>query len=239
MRCVLVSCCGIPASGKTTFCRSVTDSATSGSPVSRKNAGIVNTAFAQPPPPSLDTEGVTSSASSAIARTCPSRDVPCVGVSHVCFDDHIDRARRRRTAPGNPEYEMGVRCFDGRKTHDGGGRISDCSSEGGPNRAQRTIFRDRGRDGAEWWHEGRRDAMTELEALAVGTESVRPSSTSVAMAKGTNATGVEAPAGVQNACCELDGGPQESIPLHVVLADDNMHFRSMRHEVLRLARKRE
>lgn len=46
--------------------------------------------------------------------------------------------------------------------------------------------------------------------------------------------------GRQKGCGEEgDGRCEKRSMLHVVLVDDNMHFRSMRHEILRLARERE
>lgn len=67
-------------------------------------------------------------------------------------------------------------------------------------------------DQALWWHEGRQRALAAVEALAA----------------------MERLPGEQE---ESHGGAEKA--LHIVLADDNMHFRSMRHEILRLARVRE
>lgn len=81
MRCVLVSCCGLPAAGKTTFCRSVVSESTTTSAVTR-------------------TSSTAAAANSQFQNGAIGEGGAKIQVSHVCFDEHIDRARQRRRRRG-------------------------------------------------------------------------------------------------------------------------------------------
>ena len=81
-------------------------------------------------------------------------------------------------------------------------------------------------DTARWWHAGRRDAIGEIEALLAASRSRAVNSPP---SPGPTA---EAVASVG----DRRSGHDETVT-DVVIADDNMHFRSMRHEVFCLARK--
>lgn len=325
MRCVLVSCCGLPAAGKTTFCRTVFSDTTDTSAVS------------------------TTSTAAAAAKSQWKNGVIRQGgaqirVSHVCFDEHIDRARQRRRRRGEntlssgqededeKERTDGVQDFnDYRRTSDDrddgtdkqqkdGNSVSDADMIHAPHRcegdsiethretakAQRAGLPEPaaasesiGKDGARWWHEGRRSALAEIEAFAaqvqaevipptcealpVITSSSMTASTVALAAKLSGSSRKEEPMAINPAFTTIPASsvtlkqtgdsdssteatrrevassaaavaiaeeiiavsakrqeghfPKEESTIHVVLADDNMHFRSMRHEVFRLARK--
>lgn len=216
MTCVLVSCCGLPAAGKTSFCRTFTDSAA--------YSGTIRT-------------------SSTLLAGFP------VIVSHVCFDDHIslahERSRRlsRETAAtrakavkiGSPSHESNrARPSDAQQ---GADIESVLRSEGSNGIIERTP---REGDGPSWWHEGRRDAMAVVASLAARYSASRTAVTGQRVGHG----GQEIEVGVATVPEEGDGrgdnrrarSNEKRQVLHVVLVDDNMHFRSMRHEVQRLAR---
>lgn len=319
MRCVLVSCCGLPAAGKTTFCRSVVAEASS-------------TASSAPPVAdhrSREDPVITGG--------------PRVRVSHVCFDEHIARARlqcepcssdddnkpapnsvrplrgvhpvakvpQERRGVGEEESEIGDsrgddRDSSGARDARNGLRTAPTVSRNGETAAvvsttygvgvggrgvsstccaietprvtesartpQESGDLKGGEHGARWWHEGRRAAVAEVEALATTPQGrgASPATTSsgsehqiragealfsVTSPPATTSTAsvTEAEAGerkidMEEIVTHPEGdsfAPEEgssctgaSSGIHVVLADDNMHFRSMRHEVWRLARKR-
>lgn len=200
MRCVLVSCCGLPAAGKTTFCRSVATD-----PVAMPTTASSRAPSAATAPPGAQMEELGANVEADILVQ--------VRVSHVCFDEYIDRAHNSRESNSpsgtraNPDPVLGD---------------SDESTD--PNQAAEMAPRTENAavsgDGARLWHEGRRAALAEVEALASAqdedTSAVKPRSGD----RRKNALAPEAPAAV-----------------HVVLVDDNMHFRTMRREVFSLARR--
>ncbi|CAN0066865.1 unnamed protein product [Scytosiphon promiscuus] len=314
MRCVLVSCCGLPAAGKTTFCRSLVADASA------------TTSFAASP------------ADARLPRDSVTEGGAQVRVSHVCFDEYIDRARLRAElgssdykkpqTPGPHPSRTGLLCPRGKTPRErrGTGKIGSergdsrgCDRGSGDERDSRNGLRAvspvcRNRDtevvvsatqgvsadgsstrcaiaksqasesaraasleGGEhgagwWWHEGRRAAMAEIEALAAalqvrggspattgsGSEcqsrQAQAPSPSTLTKKTVSTASEERGEAVERVFCAEEvamhhpaGDPVApgdrlsragaSSGVHVVLADDNMHFRSMRHEVWRLARK--
>ena len=235
---MLVSCCGIPASGKTTFCRSIVHCAAFDRPDDRPESGICLKR------PSTDA-----------AMTKMNREGrTCIRVSHVCFDEHIDLARRRRSARSRAPEAGEEGRGHGAVRLDGENRESEDREQAGSETAVNAAFStenmdgnalvgegrrssafQNGEGGAGYWHEGRREAMAEVEALAAGTRVTKPSS-----ADTTRRAGIDMPDGHGGAKVnQVQGqeGDRRDASLHVVLADDNMHFRSMRHDVLCLARK--
>lgn len=324
MRYVLVSCCGLPAAGKTTFCRSVVSDSTA-------------------------TSAVTRSSTTAAAADSQLKHPPQIRVSHVCFDEHIDRARQQRrgsSSENSPssnthqkqqqeeeeqdeeENEDGQERNNYRQGSDNERDVTERSCKHansaadidtiGTTHEDDSIEAPRvtettqcaglpeaaatseggGKDGARWWHEGRRAALAEIEDLAaqMQAETITPackaapvitasSMTTNAVASAAKRRGssrkeqpihrainsaftttptssaetggsvdsAEIPRhGVANSAAamavaeammgfsaerqEIFFSAEEST-IHLVLADDNMHFRSMRHEVFRLARK--
>lgn len=293
MPCVLVSCCGLPAAGKTTFCRSIINGYTASCPVpsSPKASTHVSDDFVTSPiPDSVDPsnefvtpelilpagEGKGSTGKVADAntpqklrlrghtsktKTLRLKDQPLViQVSHVCFDEHIDRAcrhyrHRHRNRPSGTngasqqEEEEGERVPGG----DEGGQVDSVSIE--EHRSVEEISEtyryavkhgcellDGGESYAEWWHEGRRGAMAKVEALAAAAAATRTtpdplSNFSLAELKSALEEGTYFQA-AEERDTQIQGGEgqQTNTLMQVVLVDDNMHFRSMRHEVLRIAR---
>lgn len=157
-----------------------------------------------------------------------------VKISHVCYDEYIDAARQRVSrARLKNGLSLGDEEKDERKgdTEDTREELSctvdATTSEDSHDTNKSSLATEsvagRTDDGADWWHEGRRDAMAMIEALAAGRRTPAAINT-----RSTFDFVVEGERGV-------DGEEEEAL-LHVVLADDNMHFRSMRHEVLRVAR---
>ncbi|CAM9231716.1 unnamed protein product [Ectocarpus fasciculatus] len=299
MRCVLVSCCGLPAAGKTTFCRSIVASSTF------------------PTPGATDTATDTRVEQDIFGCGPIINGGSQIWVSHVCFDEHIDSARRRwqrshssndskpssnaqmcsHLSPGNevkPEKkdegegieprekaglnlgrQVGTDERDARKeptTHplmnDARGEKaveSQGSTETTPHRALPEVAggSKSSEDGARWWHDGRRAAMAELEALAKGLKSGARAGAETAVTSGGTVSSAcatlpatlsaemregfidrarrstqEASTSADSPSARTETSPwTELSTVHVVLADDNMHFRSMRHEVFRLARK--
>lgn len=301
MRCVLVSCCGLPAAGKTTFCLSIAAGSTFATP------GATDTA--------TDTrvERDNSGCGPII------NGGPQIWVSHVCFDEYINSARRRRRqrsrssndnkpssnaqmcshlSPGsdvqrdkkdqgggvesrekarlNLDRQAGADERDTRKesatyplAHGGKGKHAVESQRATETTSHWPLPEpaggsEGGEDGARWWHDGRRAAMAELEALAKGAESGgRAGAETAVNSDGTASSSCAMlPAmlspetrtgfidrarlskkGAITSSANSPPKPTETSPwtevstVHVVLADDNMHFRSMRHEVFRLARK--
>lgn len=332
MRCVLVSCCGLPAAGKTTFCRSVVSKSTTTSAVTKTSA-------------------TAAAADSHLKNDAVGEKGPQIRVSHVCFDEHIDRARQRQrrrcegTASssihqqqqkqeeeqGEEESEFGQERRDYRrgggerdggtdKRHTYGKSTGDTDMIGATHRseddsieaprvtdtAQCAGLREAasspegsGKDGARWWHEGRRAALAEIEHFAAQaqematpsckappvntassmtvstvplaskrrgtsrkkepihkgvcpTSTVSPASTVASAETGCSVDSTEEPrheladsaAAIAMAEAMMAVSPErqnnylseEKSAIHLVLADDNMHFRSMRHEVFRLAR---
>ncbi|CAM9181982.1 unnamed protein product [Ectocarpus sp. 8 AP-2014] len=295
MRCVLVSCCGLPAAGKTTFCRSIAASNT------------------------FPTQGATDTATDTRVERDSSDCGPIINggpqiwVSHVCFDEYINSARRRRRrqrsrcsnddkpssnarmsshlSPASDvqrekkDQGAGVESREkaelnlGRQagadergmkkesttyplTHEATGKYA-VESQGAIETTSHTSLpepsgaSEGGEDGARWWHDGRRAAMAELEALAKGAESGARAGAKTAVTSGGTVSSAcamlpailseemreggtdRARLSTQEGSTSADSPPKrtEASTVHVVLADDNMHFRSMRHEVFRLARK--
>lgn len=170
MPCVLVSCCGLPAAGKTTFCRAVV------------RAGV-----------KFSEDGSENPYSGVSAAR--------VFVSHVCFDDYVERAMGQATGTFDTGRDKPVTVHGQSVQHDDV-EVRTCDQDSW----QRTE------EATSWWHEGRREALAAVESLAAA----------------------EVPLSDQHGLQSEEGDI-----LHVVLADDNMHFRSMRHEVLNIARSRE
>ncbi|CAB1097169.1 unnamed protein product [Ectocarpus sp. CCAP 1310/34] len=206
MRCVLVSCCGLPAAGKTTFCRSIAASNR------------------------FPTQGATDTATDTRVERDSSDCGPIINggpqiwVSHVCFDEYINsahRPRRQHSRSSNddePSFnarisshlspasdvhhkkDQGAGVESGEKaelnlgrqagaderdmkesttypqTHEATGTYA-VESQGATETTPHTSLAEPpgasegGEDGARWWHDGRRAAMAELEALAKGAES--------------------------------------------------------------------
>lgn len=209
MRCVLVSCCGLPAAGKTTFCRRVVaDPAAMPAPSWASSAAPATPAGAQMRKLGANREGN--------AR---------VRVSHVCFDEYIKLARRRcpssseNSSPSGPRgnYDQALGTEDESVERN---RVTEMTPRAGLA----------AEDSARLWHEGRRAALAEIEALA-STQNTNDST----MAMPTVASAVEAShSATERKESSLSG---EVSATHVVLVDDNMHFRTMRREVFSLARK--
>lgn len=173
----------------------------------------------------------TTEASAIISSASPLDDHSRVKISHVCYDDYIHEAHRRIScAPlksglslegeeedeekGDQEKQENTCVVDVTNTED------NRDTEKAPQ-TESSVAGDT--DGAKWWHGGRRDAMAVIENLAGGGRT--------AVATDTRST--------FDFVTEGEGwvdGMGEGTLLHVVLADDNMHFRSMRHEVLQVAR---
>lgn len=213
MRCVLVSCCGLPAAGKTTFCRRIA----SDDPVTMPAASWTPTAV--PPAPGAQAEELDANREGDT----------WIRVSHVCFDEYINCARRRRW-PSSSENDSP----SGTRTNlDPALGTGDESVE--TNRA--TEIAPRGglaagsEDSARLWHEGRRAALVEVEALA-STQNTTDSSTVALPLVASEAEASHSSTERRESCLS-----PEAPAVHVVLVDDNMHFRTMRHEVLSLARK--
>lgn len=163
-----------------------------------------------------------------------------IRVSHVCFDEYIDLARRRRNA--GPVGEGGINDGAARQRVDcedagveGAGRGACSKGKLDDNVRCEEVNADEkdGGEEAEAWHEGRSCAMAKVEALAREVDSQ-----SVYMAGLSVTTGVAASPLAKSSLEEKNLNCSRGYAsLHLVIADDNMHFRSMRHDVLRLARK--
>lgn len=223
---MLVSCCGLPAAGKTSFCRSIVNC---GAPLH------------QSPSPSTPSYGVH--------------------VTHICFDKYIDLALQRAR---QPQHSPAQRRAVGPKI---GGLPDKAENSNTGEKQPDEVARDpqysTRRDGstlhcdnnngavdeiqereeeAAWWHEGRRDAMAAVEALAARNPAL-----AAAVVQGQevreeaqtngNDTTRTGPCGWGSAKEEYVRCEENEQSVFVVLVDDNMHFRSMRHEVLRLARE--
>lgn len=175
-------------------------------------------------------------------------------VRHVCFDEHIDQARRRRRRPPpssqQPFSEPRTHHSREGEAHEGpqryieeghgdrddnastlNGAESDDTNTNAPgveaDAMQHAGWAEDEEGTARWWHAGRRDAMAEVEVLLAAARSRAANSPP---SPAPAATGVVASEGGR------ETGHEEAV-IDVVIADDNMHFRSMRHEVLCLARK--
>ena len=205
MRCVLVSCCGLPAAGKTTFCRCV-----AANPVTMP-------AVSWTPP------AVSAAPGARTETLSPKREREArIRVSHVCFDEYIERAHRRRRPSGTEHSSpSGTRTNPDPVLATGNESAEDNLAT---EMAPRVAPTDLSGDGARVWHEGRQAALAEVEALASAQETTGALSA------------VEAPRPSadrrQSSLCS-----EAASAMHVVLVDDNMHFRTMRHEVFSLARK--
>lgn len=206
MRCVLVSCCGLPAAGKTTFCR-----------------GVVAT-----DPVTMPAEAWTSSA----APVTPDAHTKTLGanreqktrirVSHTCFDEYIRRAGRRQRPSSGENNSPSETSTALDPPLDAGDESVEANRaiETAPGAGLAAVSE----DDVRLWHEGRQAALAEVEALASTQDTTVVAST------------VEA----SHSSTERRLGPLSSetgFAVHVVLVDDNMHFRSMRHEVFSLARR--
>lgn len=162
-----------------------------------------------------------------------------IKVSHVCFDEYIDLARRRRNAGSVGEGDINDRaarqrvdCEDAGEESTGRGTCSKGKLDDTVRCEEMNADVKDGGEEAEAWHEGRSCAMAKVEALAREVDSQS------AYMAGLSVTGAAAiPSGKSSLEENQNGSRGYAWALHVVIADDNMHFRSMRHDVLRLARK--
>lgn len=206
MRCVLVSCCGLPAAGKTTFCRCVATS-----PVTMP--AVSWTSLAAPATPGARTETLGAE------RETKAR----IRVSHVCFDEHIKRSGRRRRRPSSSDNSSpsGTRTIPDPVLGTGDETVHTARATEMVPRAGLAAVSE---DGARAWHEGRQAALAEIEASA-STQNT------------TTACTVEASHSSADRRPSALSSEAAASAIHVVLVDDNMHFRTMRHEVFRLARK--
>lgn len=274
MSCVLVSCCGLPAAGKTSFCRSVVEHiATDAGPLTvavntLADATTARDVFAPPSPNATQNKSTGASTFKKVQHRV--KDDTSVRVSHVCFDEYIEGARcrheqrqcdRRRVRCQNdrPFWTNGERPptnreedeftehqemqdpFESIKNREGdnierkdidtmafgdGAARVDAPEESPGNRSAEK--------GTHWWHEGRRDALGEIKKLAAAAAAAQTDErTHSSCADGTKPTMSESMSNLRRGRTD-----RKTSLLHVVLADDNMHFRSMRHEVLHLARTR-
>lgn len=259
MRCVLVSCCGLPAAGKTTFCRSVANCTAPGTTTTptTTDASSSNTRHVAKTEEALlllASMGAMTAPTSSTKHFIRLRDGSVFRVRHVSFDEHIDRARRRRPRPppssrqpfSNPrthhsgegeEHEEPQRHIEeghgnrGESASTQNGAESDTNTDTAGVEAdaiqQHAGWVEDDEDTARWWHAGRRDAMAEVEALLAAARS-----------RAVDSSPSPGPAAAEAVASAGGGGSgHEETVTDVVIADDNMHFRSMRHEVLCLARK--
>lgn len=260
MRCVLVSCCGLPAAGKTTFCRSVANCTASGATTTFTTtaANSSNTSHVATTEEALlllaSMGAMTAPTTSSTKHLTRLRDGSAFRVCHVCFDEHIDRARRRRRRPppsnrqpfskprtlhseegeAHKEPQLHIEEGHGDRDEDAStknGAVSDTDTDTAGVEVdamqQHADWAEDEEDSARWWHAGRRDAMVEVEALLAATRS-----------RAVDPPPPPGPAAAEAAASAGGGGSEhEETVTDVVIADDNMHFRSMRHEVLCLARK--
>eukprot|EP00903_Cladosiphon_okamuranus_P011329 g10680.t1 len=145
-----------------------------------------------------------------------------VRVSHICFDEYIRRAGRRRPPSRGKNNSSSETSTAQDPPLDPGDSSIEASSAA--EKAPDAVLTAISEDSARLWHEGRQAALAEVEALASTQDTT------------VVASAVEA----SHSSSERTEGPLSSEPgcaVHVVLLDDNMHFRSMRHEVFILARK--
>lgn len=274
MRCVLVSCCGLPAAGKTTFCRSL----------------VTTPTFSR-----TFVEGESTAKGAQLGLDAFEGGAPGIRISHVCFDEFIDRARRRRrrgssennspsssllhldppavtgASPHSSHVASGVKMRpqqatehrQGRSDEQAGEQLQGCTTatngeaaaaysprlpggesigDGiGESHADETPQQHGARlaapaegdeDDARCWREGRRAALAEIEALAARHGGSVDPATAVPPA----AESATAPA-LRKREVERFPVSSPSDARVIVLADDNMHLRSMRREVFSTARK--
>lgn len=181
----------------------------------------------QAPPSSRKT---TTEASAIVSSGSPVDNDSRVKISHICYDEYIHEAHRRTScAP----LKSGLSLEGEEKGEEKGHKEEQentCAVDvinAEDNRDTEKAFQTESvagdTDGAKWWHGGRRDAMAVIENLAAGGKTAAATNTRSTFDLVTGGEG------------RVDGIGEGTL-LHVVLADDNMHFRSMRHEVLQVAR---
>eukprot|EP00904_Undaria_pinnatifida_P008415 jgi/Undpi1/4703/HiC_scaffold_18.g08056.m1 len=273
MPCVLVSCCGLPAAGKTTFCRSVTkctESSTTTSTTSARTDAHSNTAH-MVAETLMAPAGATTASTSSTKYFNRVRAGSVFRVHHVCFDEHISHARQRHQhhLPSSRQPLPRTRVHHSREGEARGESQQQGHEDRDKNASIRTGTESDNTDPAKgaavdadamqhadlagdeedtarWWHEGRREAMSVVEMLLAETLSravnVSPAPGPVAgafaSAERTKPEHDEEEGKKhQHEDAEREGSDHETTVTDVVIADDNMHFRSMRHELLCLARK--
>ena len=275
MPCVLVSCCGLPAAGKTTFCRSVTKctkSSTTTSTTSARTDAHSNTAH-MVAETLMAPAGATTASTSSTKYFNRVRAGSVFRVHHVCFDEHISHARQRHQhhLPSSRQPLPRTRVHHSREGEARGESQQQGHEDRDKNASIRTGTESDNTDPAKgaavdadamqhadlagdeedtarWWHEGRREAMSVVDMLLAATLSravnVSPAPGPVAGAFASAERtkpehDEEEGKRHQHEDAEREGSDHETTVTDVVIADDNMHFRSMRHELLCLARKRE
>eukprot|EP00752_Nemacystus_decipiens_P003553 g3278.t1 len=143
-----------------------------------------------------------------------------IRVSHVCFDEYIEDAGRQRRPSGNDNIlPSGIGMNPDPLDNGDESAEANLATEMAPSAALAAVSE----DGARLWREGRQAALAEVEALASARDATAAS-----------AADRSSPNGRQ---CSLSSKAASAV--RVVLVDDNLHFRTMRHKVFSLARKYE